>query len=109
MSLLYSLGGLLQKVDRDTLKFAFKCSYAIVNGQPVNVYKDPVTDHGKISKKGRLTLEQDAEGHYLTTTEGRGDAAKDLLVTVFENGELLKEYTFEEIRSRAEVPLCRSE
>ena len=40
------------------------------------MYKDPVTDHGKISKKGRLTLEQDAEGHYLTTTEGRGDAAK---------------------------------
>ena len=42
----------------------------------VNVYKDPVTDHGKISKKGRLTLELDAEGHYFTTTEGRGDAAK---------------------------------
>ena len=42
----------------------------------VNVYKDPVTDHGKISKKGRLTLEQDAEGHYFTTTEGRGDPAK---------------------------------
>ena len=33
--------------------------------------------------------------------------AQDLLVTVFENGELLKEYTFDEIRARAELPLCR--
>lgn len=32
---------------------------------------------------------------------------QDLLVTVFENGELKKEYLFDEIRDRAELPLLR--
>ena len=29
------IGALLQKLDRDTQKFAFKCSYALVEGHPV--------------------------------------------------------------------------
>ena len=48
--------GLCQKVNRDTLKFAFKCSYVVVNGKNVDVFKDPITDPGKASKKGRLAL-----------------------------------------------------
>ena len=32
---------------------------------------------------------------------------QDLLVTVFENGELVKEYSFDEIRERAELPLVK--
>merc|ERR1711881_517276 len=55
-------GALLQKLHRDTQKCAFKCSYAKVKGENVDVFKDPVTDKGKISKKGRLTLENDADG-----------------------------------------------
>ena len=42
----------------------------------VNIYKDPVTDHGKISKKGLMTLELDDSGKYVTKTEGTGDPAK---------------------------------
>ncbi|EFF42134.1 conserved hypothetical protein [Xanthomonas citri pv. aurantifolii str. ICPB 11122] len=49
-------GALLQKVDRDTQKFALKCSAVRVDGQWVDVYKDPITDQGKQSKRGRLTL-----------------------------------------------------
>ena len=30
-----AIGALLQKLDRDTQKFAFKCSYALVEGHPV--------------------------------------------------------------------------
>ncbi len=43
-------GALLQKVDRDTQKFAFKCSYAEINGKPVDVQKHPVEvdSHGKL-------------------------------------------------------------
>ena len=40
------------------------------------MYKDPITDHGKISKKGRMTLELDESGKYVTKTEGTGDPAK---------------------------------
>ena len=34
---------------------------------------------------------------------------QDLLVTVFENGELLKDYTFDEVREQAELPLVRAQ
>merc|ERR1719384_2820956 len=54
-------GALLQKLHRDTQKCAFKCSYACINGHGVDVIKDPVTDPGKKSKKGRLTLEKDGD------------------------------------------------
>jgi nicotinamide phosphoribosyltransferase len=49
-------GGLLQKVDRDTQKFAMKCSAMKVNGEWIDVFKDPITDKVKKSKKGRLML-----------------------------------------------------
>ena len=40
------------------------------------MYKDPVTDHGKMSRKGRMTLELDSSGQYVTRTEGTGDPQK---------------------------------
>lgn len=49
-------GGLLQKVDRDTFKFAMKACHAVIDGIPVRVTKDPVTDSGKKSKGGDLAL-----------------------------------------------------
>ena len=42
----------------------------------VDVYKDPVDDHSKVSKKGRLTLDLDGNGQYVTKTEGAGDPTK---------------------------------
>jgi hypothetical protein len=41
----------------DTQKCAFKCCSIVVNGEEREVFKDPITDPGKKSKKGRLTLE----------------------------------------------------
>ena len=68
-------GALLQRLDRDTQKCAFKCSYAVVNGKGVNVFKTPITDTGKKSKKGRLTLEM-RDGKYVTVEEGAGNPEK---------------------------------
>lgn len=59
-------GGLLQKVDRDTFKFAMKASAALIDGKLVDVYKDPVTDPGKKSKKGILELFRYADGEFVT-------------------------------------------
>jgi len=97
-------GALLQKLHRDTQKCAFKCSYAVVNGQGVDVVKDPITDPGKKSKKGRLTLECEG-GVWTTVTEGKGAASKDKMQTVFRNGELLIEDKFAAIRERSNVGL----
>ncbi len=98
-------GALLQRVDRDTQKFALKCSAARVNGEWIDVYKDPVTDAGKQSKRGRLTLARHREyGQYRTVPAG--DAMPpagfdDAMVTVWENGVLLRDETFAEVRGRA--------
>lgn len=91
-------GGLLQKVNRDTQKFAFKCSSAVVDGVERDVYKDPATDHGKVSKRGRLSLIHE-NGSFKTLRERPDDA----LVTVFEDGEIVKRYTLDEVRGAANV------
>jgi len=97
-------GALLQKLNRDTQKCVFKCcEITDSSGKTTEVYKDPISDKGKKSKKGRLTLERDAAGVIVTVAEGKGDAAKDMLVEVFRDGEIVKEYTFSEIRERAKL------
>lgn len=72
-------GALLQRVHRDTQKCAFKCSYAITDGKEVNVFKTPITDMGKKSKKGRLTLEME-NGQFVTKEEGQGSPDKVVIL-----------------------------
>lgn len=93
-------GGLLQKVNRDTERFAFKSSAQQRNGEWHDVYK--VTP-GKNSKRGRLKLAQ-KDGEWLTVRQDDGSLESTLpdeLVTVFENGEIVNPTTFEEVRARA--------
>jgi nicotinamide phosphoribosyltransferase len=91
-------GALLQQLDRDTQKFAMKCSAAEINGKWVPVQKDPVTDSGKKSKAGRVTLYQDSKGAFSSGVE---DWPKSALVEVFRDGRLVKEYTFDEVRANS--------
>ena len=62
-------GGLLQKLNRDTQKFAFKCSFIEYQDEDGSiktrdVFKNPIDSPMKKSKKGRLTL------HKLDGSEG---------------------------------------
>ena len=85
-------GALLQKVNRDTYKFAQKVSAIATlpkNGWSdsviydwVDVFKDPITDPGKRSKSGRF--------HNYPNMQ-----------KVYENGKLLVDDTLENIRKRA--------
>lgn len=75
-------GGLLQKVNRDTMRFAFKSSAQMRNGQWFDIKKEPL-DKSKASKAGRF----DPEEHGLEL--------------VFQNGRLMRYQTFEEVRSLA--------
>jgi nicotinamide phosphoribosyltransferase len=101
-------GALLQKVNRDTQKFALKCSYAEVNGRKVAVQKSPVemNEQGEIissfktSKSGRLKLTFEND-HYKTVSEQ--EIGVDMLETVFENGSIIREQTFEEIREKVSL------
>lgn len=100
-------GALLQKLNRDTQKCAFKCSELTKSdGSTTLVYKDPITDKGKQSKKGKLTLEEDEHGKLITVTEGKGDPGKDMLVEVFRNGKLIIDQSFADVRARAKFFDC---
>lgn len=88
-------GALLQKVDRDTQKFALKCSAIFREGRWQDVMKDPVTDKGKVSKAGRVVATDTGYGYV-------GDA-NDIMQTVYRDGELLIETTFAEVRERAQA------
>jgi nicotinamide phosphoribosyltransferase len=74
----------------------------VVNGQERDVYKNPVTDISKASKKGRLALVNEG-GVWSTVTEKQLNGRKNYLETVFEDGKLVKEYTFDEVRANADV------
>ena len=98
----FGLGGeLLQKVNRDTMQFAMKASAVSIDGQWREVYKDPVTDSGKRSKRGRLALVKTQMGGYETVLESEVEGRENQLKTVFRNGKLLSETTFAEVRARA--------
>lgn len=100
-------GALLQKLNRDTQKFAFKLSAIRRSGQWFDVYKDPAGDHGKRSKPGILQLVHE-DGQYKTIrmdsrldTGTRLTPDQKLLKTRYINGRMLNTCTLEEVRQRA--------
>ena len=98
-------GGLLQKLNRDTLKCAFKCSYAIVDGKERKVFKDPIhKTSGKKSKAGKLTVNK-RNGIIKTLIGENRDESDNLLVKVFENGRLITNYSWEDVKINAEVSM----
>ena len=100
-------GALLQQVNRDTQRFAMKCSAVQVSGQWRDVFKDPITDPEKRSKAGRLTLLRRDDTFATVRIESPAHAEhlesgwNEALRTVFENGRLLIDDTFAQIRQRA--------
>lgn len=95
-------GGLLQDVNRDTQKFAFKCSFAEAKGVSIDVLKDPITDPGKKSKAGRLDTIKLPNGEIKTVTIGVNEECHPLSImnTVFEMGDITYHTTFTECRDR---------
>ena len=95
-------GGLLQQLDRDTLKFAMKCSAIMIGDTWQDVYKDPIDDNGKASKKGILAVvKYDVTGEYITIREKELSGRKNYLEPVYRNGEVLRTQTLDEIRALA--------
>lgn len=100
-------GALLQgnresSINRDTHKFAIKCSAIEVDGKTRQVYKDPITDKGKKSKKGYLDLKL-INGKYQTIEYDHYPTAEELsdsqLLTYYNNGELLIDYSLDDIKA----------
>ena len=118
-NLVFGMGGKLLQADinRDTQNFAFKACYAVIDGKVHNVVKSPtemdkdgnITTSFKKSKSGMLKLEtvfnnDTKQLEYKTIsseTDKDFDEVFDTMGVVFINGDLLKQYSFEEIREIA--------
>jgi nicotinamide phosphoribosyltransferase len=92
-------GGLLQQVNRDTMKWAMKASWAEVEGVGRDIFKDPVTDPGKRSRGGRHAVVQE-HGQWLAIREDALAGRCNELRTVFRDGRLQVDESFAKIRQR---------
>jgi nicotinamide phosphoribosyltransferase len=104
-------GALLQILNRDTQKFAMKASAVCIReGDSLiwrDVFKDPVTDPGKASKKGLVTLW--ISGKVFASSQEKptgwsdhGVDWVDATQLVFLDGEVVEKPSFVEVRARAE-------
>jgi nicotinamide phosphoribosyltransferase len=89
-------GALLQKVNRDTYRFAMKASAILVDGEWRPIFKDPATDHSKRSKGGRVaTLDDGAIGLI--------DDPNCAMSVVYDHGTFSPRLSLAEIRKRAAI------
>jgi len=94
-------GWLAQAHDRDTQRFAIKCSSITrPDGTEQDVFKDPITDPGKTSKKGRITTyyNQESKTYFVDRVGKDFKSSVDILETVFENGKLYIDLCIDDIR-----------
>ncbi|MHA7773344.1 nicotinate phosphoribosyltransferase [Roseibium sp. M-1] len=101
-------GGLLQQVNRDTMRFAMKANaMKTADGSWIDVFKNPATDPGKASKAGRQSVVLD--GGRLTARRLDDLAGQeDLLQVVYRDGVLVRDWPFDEIRQRAQRHLLEN-
>ncbi len=100
-------GGLTHEAGRDEFSFSMKATAREdENGNWIDMFKDPITDVGKRSLRGRVTTYRDTEGRIFSERlelQDYNQGIEDMLETVYLDGELVKAYTFDEVRARAMV------
>lgn len=94
-------GGLLQQVNRDTLRFAMKAN-AMQDAAGVwhDVAKAPATDPAKASKAGRQAVVAEAGRLIARRLEDVADE-DNLLRPVWRDGAMLVRHSFDQLRARA--------
>lgn len=100
-NIVFGMGGaLLQRVHRDTCKFAMKASAIKINGQWIDIKKEPITDSSKISKAGRLALVMNNDDQLHTILHSELGERYNHLRTVYQNGKLVIRDNLATIRNR---------
>jgi nicotinamide phosphoribosyltransferase len=95
-------------VTRDSCGFAMKATSVVVKGERRAIFKDPKTDSGtKKSAKGLLYVDDIMNGGKLTddVSEALEAWRYNNLSTVYEDGELIFETTFNEVQANVENSL----
>lgn len=84
---------------RDTFGFAMKATYGEVNGIGQEIWKDPITDDGtKRSAKGLLRVDRVNGKYILFDQQTKEQESGGCLERIFQDGKLIKEFTFDEVR-----------
>jgi nicotinamide phosphoribosyltransferase len=104
-NIVFGMGGaLLQKVNRDSLKFAMKTNYVEIDGEGRDVSKNPVDAPWKASKAGIQWTYEDANGDLKSSAVYDGMYVQNnLLQPVYSNGRLLRDITLTEVRANAAI------
>jgi nicotinamide phosphoribosyltransferase len=90
-----------QHLTRDTFGFAIKATWGQVNGQGREIFKDPITDKGdKKSAAGLLRIEETENGFELFDRQTPEQEQQGALDIVFENGKIIKETSFADIKAK---------
>lgn len=101
---------LLQHFTRDTQRFAMKLSSVNRGGEWRDAFKDPIEDHSKKSKSGRISLYARLQAHgrpeLITMRMDQFDVMDsqekkfytEVLRPVYINGKLMNEMTLDEVR-----------
>ncbi|MGV3605340.1 MAG: nicotinate phosphoribosyltransferase [Planctomycetaceae bacterium] len=98
-NLVIGIGGILRSGTRDTLGMAIKATHVIVDGAPRDILKSPITDPGKKSHTGLFHVYRNTSGVLCTNDKATpAEEENSLLQTVFEDGRVVKEFTFDEVR-----------
>ena len=114
-------GGLLQKNNRDTLKFAMKACARHADGVWHDISKDPTIYDPKTWKPLRSSFKKSMAGRLELMRKGddfktvrieevaelEAQGYEALLETVYDNGVLVRDMTFDEVRENAKIPAER--
>jgi nicotinamide phosphoribosyltransferase len=112
-------GGLLQKLNRDSVSVAFKCCAMYVGDKCFPVGKDPIAGgkksyggnppvirgpDGVLRNRGKYSAEGEMiEAEPMTVAEFRNGAKGDELKKVFENGAIVGDQSFVDIKKNAAI------
>ena len=98
--------GVLKPFTRDTFSSCIKATYCEINGKPTQIFKNPKDGGFKKSQKGCCIVYPDYDDELCYKDGLTWEQASDyknhenMLIPVFRNGKMLKEYSLDDIRRR---------
>ena len=110
-NIVFGMGsGLTHDAGRDEFSFSMKATALFDGKEWQDLLKRPISDLKKQSLKGHVTTYIDAAGNIFSDRiEAKAQTGvRDLMETLYHNGKILKEYTFDEVlafNSQQQLPL----
>lgn len=87
-----------QFITRDSLGFAIKATHGVIDGEEVQIFKDPKTGASKKSAKGMMRVDKLNNDYILIDSLDSDEGG--CLIEIFRDGKFSNLPTFDEIRDR---------